>query len=508
MRITNKIMQNNSLTNINNNKILQDNLNTQISTQKKITRPSDDPVIAIRALRLRTNLSEITQYYEKNVEDAESWLSVTEDALGSVSEVITDMYEECQKGAEESLTSENRLAILENLKELRDEIYSTGDADYAGRSIFTGYRTQSKLLFQEDTTQQYLITENLTKSAVDSIKYIDSGSLKDLNTTNYNAVGATTEQDVDASSIARIRLSYDSLSTGVAPSLTINGSAAITSGGGAVTVGATSITMTTLSSSTIPSPYEQIGSNPNAIYFVPETGELLLGSNVNTEIQSLGASAELNISYEKTSWSEGDLRPEHYFTCATDSTSATDRIDYNITGENQIMSYDVGYNQTVRINTLANECYTHNIGRDVDELTQTTQSVIDIQSVISALEAMKGNSAYDQTEVEARLAAAEKAETLLIEKEQSLYSSAITKMQGYLDQTSLAMTNCGSRSARLELVSNRLQSQQTNFKALVSENEGCDVTEVAVQLSSAELAYDAALMATSKIVQNSLMNYI
>ena len=94
MRITNKIMLNNSLTNINNNKILQDNLNTQISTQKKITRPSDDPVVAIRALRLRTNLSEITHYHEKNVEDAKSWLSVTEDALGTVSEVITDMYEE------------------------------------------------------------------------------------------------------------------------------------------------------------------------------------------------------------------------------------------------------------------------------------------------------------------------------------------------------------------------------------------------------------------------------
>ena len=42
MRMTNKIMQNNSLYNINNNKLLQDNLSTQMSTQKKITRPSDD----------------------------------------------------------------------------------------------------------------------------------------------------------------------------------------------------------------------------------------------------------------------------------------------------------------------------------------------------------------------------------------------------------------------------------------------------------------------------------
>ena len=62
-------MQNNSLYNINNNKLLQDKLSTQMSTQKKITRPSDDPVIAIRALRLRTNVSELTQFYRDRTTD-------------------------------------------------------------------------------------------------------------------------------------------------------------------------------------------------------------------------------------------------------------------------------------------------------------------------------------------------------------------------------------------------------------------------------------------------------
>lgn len=76
--MTNKIMQNNSLYNINNNKILRDKLSTMMATQKKITRPSDDPVVAIRALRLRTSVSELTQYYEKNAPDAESWLDVTD----------------------------------------------------------------------------------------------------------------------------------------------------------------------------------------------------------------------------------------------------------------------------------------------------------------------------------------------------------------------------------------------------------------------------------------------
>ena len=63
MRITNKMMSGNSLANINTNKEYLDKLNNQMATEKKITRPSDDPIVAIRALRLRSNLSEITQYY-------------------------------------------------------------------------------------------------------------------------------------------------------------------------------------------------------------------------------------------------------------------------------------------------------------------------------------------------------------------------------------------------------------------------------------------------------------
>ena len=107
MRMTNKIMQNNSLYNINNNKILRDKLSTMMSTQKKITRPSDDPVIAIRALRLRTNVTELTQFYEKNSPDAESWLNVTEGALNTTTKVLTEIIRLANKGANKDLGSKN-----------------------------------------------------------------------------------------------------------------------------------------------------------------------------------------------------------------------------------------------------------------------------------------------------------------------------------------------------------------------------------------------------------------
>ena len=60
MRVTNNMMLRNTTSNINNNKYSVNSLNNQMSSQKKISRPSEDPVVAIRALRLRSNLSEIS----------------------------------------------------------------------------------------------------------------------------------------------------------------------------------------------------------------------------------------------------------------------------------------------------------------------------------------------------------------------------------------------------------------------------------------------------------------
>ncbi len=137
MRITNKIMQNNSLYNINNNKVTEDQLNTMMSTGKKLTRPSDDPVIAIRALRLRSNVTQLSQYYEKNAKDAQSWLEVTADALSTITSVLTDSVKQATKGASKDLTLDDLETIITQMDALANEDYSTGNVDYAGRYVFT-----------------------------------------------------------------------------------------------------------------------------------------------------------------------------------------------------------------------------------------------------------------------------------------------------------------------------------------------------------------------------------
>lgn len=520
MRITNKIMQTNSLNNVNYNKVMADKLNTQMSTQKKITRPSDDPVIAIRALRLRSNVTEVTQYYSKNIPDAESWISVTEGALDNVAKVITDMYKQCTKGASGEITSEDRKIVLESLKALRDEVYATGDADYAGRYVFTGYRTDTSLMFPSQTKQNYSITEQLDKSAADTIIYVKTAAdanndLYDMNVTNYAGMNIS-ENDVDDMDVHRIRLAYSDVDAGVVPVMTYTDAAGAQQ---TVTVAQT------MNSYDVPSPYEEIQNNPGSAIFVPDTGELLLGKDVydavmatkDDPLTSDKNEGEIRITYEKTNWKKGDLRPEHYFACtAADPNDPAKKIDYNqdyldsMEGSTQTIEYDVGFNQTIRVNSTADECFKHGVGREVDDLIRSLENTIAMEKVVTELGTLlkQKEGTSEEADIQKKLDAANKAYNMLKNSTQTLFEHGITSMQGYLDDANMAVTNNGTRGQKLALIESRMMTQKTNFETLKSENEDIDLAEIMIQMTSAEMTYEASLLATGKVMQTTLLDFI
>ena len=513
MRITNKIMQNNSLYNINNNKILQDKLSTQMSTQKAITRPSDDPVVAIRALRLRSSVSELTQYYKKNAPDAQSWIEVTGKGLSTVTDILTDMNKQANKGANKDYTSSELSIIVKQLQSLRDEFYATGNLDYAGRYVFTGYRTFTKGEVEE-TKPDYVIHEQGTMADFDSINYTYTANLDGMNASNYNKKDVI-EQDVVNGDIHRIRLAYNQVER-------FDGIQLVDKDGKKQTY-----TAVTVSTTADPDPYKTIQDANKAgtskIVFVPETGEVLFSDKayetMNTAAGAIsGSETEIRMNYKKSKWEVGDLRPEHYFACegTTTQNGVTKKVSYNeeyLEGkkEKQSIEYDVGYNQKIEVNTTADEVFNHNLDRDVDDLATALASLekientrTDLKKVLSGLD----EGTEDYKKVQTKLEAADKAFSYIRENIHDLMQHTITSTQQYLDDTNVAITDNGTRESRLDLISNRLMDQQTTFKTLQSENEDVDIADVTIQLTSTKLTYDAALMATGKIMQTSLMNYI
>lgn len=544
MRITNKIMQNNSLSNINLAKVAEDYRSSQVTSGKKIVRPSDDPIVAIRALRLRSSVVEITQYYSRNAKDADAWLKTTEDAMQQVTEVITDMIKQYDKGANEYLTSKNRDIILEQLKSLQKEVYATGDADYAGRYVFTGYRTESSLMFGENTKKPYQITEQFTAEDLKTNTFVDTsfqdagGNWQDLTNLREGTQDKYVdmkEQLIDKAEYHRIRLSYKDCEENVMPVIEYDFKEGATPNDPPV-AGSRIIVTQQMKSTDVPSPYTLIGqdANKNEVIYLSDTGELLLGEDIYKKLSALvddpltnGANeGEFRVVYQKSEFKDGDLRPEHYFHCITagkdgtlDSTpyvpNLTDDLVYNpgylIHGKDrQVIEYDVGFNQRLQVNTIAEECFNPSVNREVDDMIQALEKMEKVEDVVTTLKSLleKETDPAKQKELNDQLDAANKALTYERQVVQTKFKGGITVMQGFLDEVNVAVTSCGARSSRLELVSSRLCSTKATFDTLKSENEDTDLSEAVVQLTSAEMTYEAALKATGKIMQVNLMDFI
>ena len=416
------------------------------------------------------------------------------------------------------------------MQALADEVYSTGDADYAGRYVFTGYRTDTSLSFDKEQNLTYTITEQLDSSAISSVTKVNTDELLNINSKNYmDADKQVKEQTITSVDVYRIRLAYDScLADGDLPQIQYYGAVLDTDGSPTgeyelKTLGQQADgTGSMQQMHSYEDPYTFVAQNDDALVYVPETGEILMGKNHyetlmatkddDTTKQNEG---EIRVTYQKASWQKGDLRPEHYFACESKPGTA-DEISYNsayLTGnaERQDIEYDVGFNQTIRVNSTADECFQHGIGRETDDLVNAMQNVLDLEEVKTNLEALYSKAeegSNEQTVLKDQLDAVEKALTYAKDKEQKLFEQGITSFQGYLDDTNLCITNCGTRSSKLSLIKNRMQNQKTTFETLKSENEDVDITEVAIQLTSAELTYQAALMATGKVTQTSLLNFI
>lgn len=224
MRITSKMMQNTSLRNLNINKFRQEKLTNQMSTGKKITRPSDDPVIAIRSLKLNSSLDKIDQYYEKNASDAQSWLELTDSALSTVNQILTnDIRNNIMSAKSSYMTVKDREAVVTHLRKAMEEIYSTGNADSGGRSIFTGYRTDMPLTLTEPKQEKNRITEQFTNDTIDKMTFVYAGDINTINEGNFKDVKDIAKEEISSNEIYRKRLAYGNTDLNLKQKVDANG---------------------------------------------------------------------------------------------------------------------------------------------------------------------------------------------------------------------------------------------------------------------------------------------
>ncbi len=503
MRITNKMMTNNMMSNINRNKLSMNSLEQQYSTGKKIQRPSEDPIIAVRALKLRTNLTEINQYYDKNIPDAKSWMDVTESSLDNVNKILTKINSYCVQGSTDTLTAKDRDAVIADLQQLKTQVYQEGNANYAGRYVFTGYKTDSSLTFSENEPNlNYAITEHFTGEQVKvSNKVIGGYTMADVGTSSFDTAPSLQQT-------YRLQLSYDNLVKTTAPAsvtyTTVNAS------GVEVEQSISSITVMSLdalASDPATSPDDAYKPGPTAVYYIPETGEMVFGSDVYNNLKN---ATDISLTYQKTGFEEGELKPEHFFTCTKSDTTSTEE-DINFTKEDQQIKYEINFSQKLTINTQASDAFSHDLGRSIDDILDSVNAVKEVEDIITEI----GNRLKDTNLSDADRASLVKMKgqmdtELALKKDQmqKAFSKGIGVSSREQDKLNVAVADLGSRYVRLELTEDRLSSQSTDFEDLMSNNEDADIADTIIKYSSAEAIYNASLSAASKVIQKSLLDFL
>ena len=313
MRITNQMMVNSSISNIQGNKSQLNDLSTQLSTQKKINKPSDDPIIAIRALRLRSSLDEVTQYLGKNIPDASSWLSVTHDALDESNKIIQDLYNYCVQGSTDSYSEAERNTLAESLNKLVEAYYEQGNVDYAGRYVFTGHATDKPLTYQSDETAKdvdYTITQNFTRENLSNkTAYTNAYTNDDIINLNVKTDANGNIITPNITDVHRIQLAYDEINgKKFSMSMGDNNSANITiADDGSVAIdGGLTVPVTDADGNTADNAVNVVTTTDpnyvpgeNEIAINSTTGELLLGENV---YKSVYADNAFSVTYETVSY--------------------------------------------------------------------------------------------------------------------------------------------------------------------------------------------------------------
>ena len=140
MRVTNGMLTKNYMRNLNTNLKSLDKYQTQLSTYKRITKLSDDPVGVIKSMQVNARIYK-TEQYQNNIENAKTWLSDTETSLSEMNEVLKDAYEKSIEASNDYMTDTDRQSIAQYIGQLRDQALAIGNSRSGDKYIFGGYNT-------------------------------------------------------------------------------------------------------------------------------------------------------------------------------------------------------------------------------------------------------------------------------------------------------------------------------------------------------------------------------
>lgn len=187
MRVTNKMLTHNFLsdmrTNLNKMKILQE----QSTSGKQVRRPSDNPFKVSRIMQINSDIAANKQY-NSNIKDTINWLDSADTSLGQAGEVLKRVRDLLVSTGNAGYSISERKAVRDEINEKIEEFSQIVNTSFDGKYIFGGTRGLSKPMT--------VVKENGNSKLAYGLR--DGSELLDIpaNISEYNMIGSKLKVEV------------------------------------------------------------------------------------------------------------------------------------------------------------------------------------------------------------------------------------------------------------------------------------------------------------------------
>ena len=453
MRVTNGMLVNTTLTGLYNNMNAMNKTYAQMTTGKKIQTVSDDPIIAGRALKLKTSVLENEQY-ESNTKEATSWMEITEGALTNMHDILQTIRTKCVEAATGTLEKEDKEVIKDEINELLKQLQEEANVTYGGRYVFSGYKTSEPLVLTTATKLEedsHLAADLYLSGEVKIEENPLTHTTNELAVEKGSVLGKGTvlgEKTILAKDTVLPKGTVLSKEDAIDLSLLTAGEAANLEG---------------------------------EVYTLTEEKKIPDNGYTTQKEITLGEKTELledTTLGKGTTLAKGTTLKEGS-TIAKGTTLPAGTLNPAVNGNitNQSIQYEIGVNSTISVNTLKMDEVFSNMIQTIGDLSSNIEASLEDESVTT-------------------------------EQLYELFNDKLEVFDGLLGDVSKANTDLGARMSRVDYVQSRLVDQKTTLNSLLSDTEDIDIEEVYVNFNTQYATYQSALQATSKIITNTLADYI
>lgn len=568
MRITNSMMVSSLMMNLEKNLARMSRKQDEMASGKSVIRASDNPIEASKILKYKTDISELDQF-ARNTNDALSWLEITESSISDTGTVLQRLRELSVQGANGTNTAEDTQKIAKEAENLRKQLISNGNFNFAGRYIFSGTQTD-KPLFKDDGSFNINVTQVDIASPQKTLYQIGVGedinvSTPGLDVYGYvplNTVMTQTYPDglTNASPATKATLSTGvelstNFTTGTNDDATItvavNGTSYILDS--SIKLQPENISFLDLNGTTAPISVQKItallsqakdgGGNKlgdNADVYINGSGQLTIKS------RSYGVAPTSEVAISFSADTGGGLTIADLQTAFGGLVSGTTVAGTNVTnatlqGSADLTSLDISTNITAiegQTFTVSLNGVQKNIAigtltppKGQAELVSAMNSSLDaafgVGNVVASftgappdrLTLTTANQPSDGSVPTLEMRVTKSTESSLIKDVDALIVALNTGnhagvntflglVDNHLNRVLAVRADIGARVNRMDLVNNRITDNNVSFTRMLSDSQDADMAEVIMNLKNAENVYKSALSVGARVIQPSLIDFI